>query len=160
MCLAGIFTSLSRRVDAWEDKLLEYQHSHRTAATRLQERVQRCHGKFDEAKAAVVKLEDDTYEMRAQMDATKEQLRRQEEDTQLKLLTRRSRVPLEPNRECASPILGTSTRLRRGRFPDLQKVFTKRGRWCCLEGRLTVHEEVRLCACLHFERRLHLHLGR
>ena len=42
----------------------------------------------------------------------------------------------------------------------LQKVFTNRGRWCCPEGRLTVHEEVRLCACLHLERRLHLHLGR
>ena len=51
-----------------------------------------------------------------------------------------------------------SYKATQGRFPDLQKVFTNRGRWCCPEGRLTVHEEVRLCACLHFERRLHLHL--
>ena len=45
-------------------------------------------------------------------------------------------------------------------IPDLQKVFTTRGRWCCLDGRLTVHKEVRLRACLYFERQLQLHPGR
>ena len=77
--LSALLTKLSRRVDAWEDKLLEYQHAHRTSATRLQERVQRCHGKFDEAKAAVVKLEDDTHQIHTQMDAANERLKTHEE---------------------------------------------------------------------------------
>jgi hypothetical protein len=61
----------------------------------------------------------------------------EEEFSQLKLLTRRS--TRAPESLCITDLI---TRLRRGRFPDLQKVYTNRGRWSCPEGRLTVHEEV------------------
>ena len=70
---------LSRRVDTWEDKLLESQQLHRASATRLQERVQRCHGKFDEAKAVVVKIEEDAQMIHQQLEADNGRMKQHEE---------------------------------------------------------------------------------
>jgi chromosome segregation ATPase len=70
---------LSKQVNAWEDKLVESQQIQRVSMTRLQERVQRCHGKFDEAKAGVVKLEESVHLALHLLEANNERMKQHDD---------------------------------------------------------------------------------
>ena len=77
--LSAHLLKLNSRVGEWEDKLQEFQQGHRVSMTRLQERVQRCHGKFDQAKAAVVQVEESLHLVHARLEASNERFQQHEE---------------------------------------------------------------------------------